>query len=241
MSSGTTRIACLISFLVLAGCASNDLMIKRQSEAEAKLEHLIQTDRTTGQQLNELTSRILTLEDQLKASTAQNKQIQTSLQELRTSQDEYKARLVLLSQRTNSPKIEVVNTQSTEKNGDNSPPADYLKAFGLYSSNNFSAAIKAFEAFLAASPDSEYAANALYWIGECHYSQSDLPQARVIFQKTADKYPKSSKAPDAMLKLGFTLSAMNERDKAKALFENLIKTYPGSHAAAKARERLTAH
>ena len=241
MSSGTMWIACLISCFALTGCASNDLMIKRQSEAEAKLEHLIQSDRSTEQQLNKLTSHILSLEEQLKIASTQNKQLQDSLQELRVSQDEFNTRLALLSQKTASPRIEVVNPQTAEKGGESGPPAPYLKAFGLYSANNFSAAIEAFEAFLAASPTSEYAANALYWIGECHYSQSNLPRARTAFQKAAQDYPKSSKAPDALLKLGFTLAAMNERDKATELFESIIKTYPGSSAATKARARLTAH
>jgi TolA-binding protein len=44
-----------------------------------------------------------------------------------------------------------------------------------------------------------------------------------------------------MLKLGYTLAAMKEKGKANAIFENLIKSYPSSPAAAKARERLTAH
>ena len=127
----------------------------------------------------------------------------TTIRELRKSQDELKARFILLSQQTPPAKIEVVNQEAPAKGRDSGPPADYVKAFGLYSANNFPEAITAFETFLKNNPQSEYAANALYWIGECHYSLSDLPKAKDIFFKVAGNYPNSPKAPDALLKLGY--------------------------------------
>lgn len=242
MPMGARFLACFACCCSLAGCASNDLMLKRQTEAEAKIEHLIQADRSANQRINELGAQIISLENQVKTSTEQNRLLQKSMLELRSSHDELATRLTLVSKRSATPKIEVVNQEApAEKQTEAGPPPAYLKAFGLYSANNFSAAITAFDAFLAANPDSEYAANALYWIGECHYSQSDLPKARAAFQKTVDSYPKSPKAPDALLKLGYTLAAMNEREKANELFQNLVRNYPASPAAAKARERLTAH
>jgi tol-pal system protein YbgF len=180
------------------------------------------------------------VEDHANASAVQIKQLQTTIQELRSSQEELKARLAAASQPA-VQKIEVVNQEPVVKGKDIGPPTEYLKAFGLYSANNYTAAITAFEAFLKRNPKSEYAANAIYWIGECYYSQSDLPKAKASFQKTIENYPKSAKMPDAMLKLGYTLAALKEKDKAQAMFESLIKKYPGSPAAVKARERLTAN
>jgi len=225
----------------LAGCAGNDLMLKRQSEAEAKIEHLLQADKKGEQRMNELFAQIQAQDDQTKATAVLIKQLQSSNQELRIAQEELKARVTLLAQQAATPKIEVVNTEAAPRLKDSGPPAEYVKAFGLYSANSFNAAIEAFGAFLKNNPQSDYAANALYWIGECHYSQSDLAKAQAAFQKVVDAYPKSSKAPDAMLKLGYVLTAKKEKDKAMVTFENLIKSYPGSPAAAKARERLTAN
>jgi tol-pal system protein YbgF len=121
------------------------------------------------------------------------------------------------------------------------PPAEYIKSFGLYSANNFQAAIESFESFIKNNPQSDYAANALYWIGECHYTLSDLPKAKNAFLKVVDNYPKSPKLPDALLKLGYTLSALKEKEQATGIFERIITVYPSSHAAIKARERLNAH
>lgn len=241
MPSGISWTACLATCLALTGCAGNDLMLKRQVEAEAKLEYLIQADKKSEKRMNELFADIQAQNDQAKASAAQLKQLQSANRELQSGLDELKARITVLAQQAATPKIEVVNPQTAQKGVDGGPPPEYVKAFGLYSANNFNAAIEAFEAFLTNHPQSEYAANAIYWIGECHYAQSDLDKARAAFQKVVDAYPKSGKAPDALLKLGYVLFAENEKDKAMALFEGLIKTYPGSLAAAKARERLTAN
>jgi tol-pal system protein YbgF len=241
MVNGNRWIAFLVSCLTLTGCAANDLMLKRQSETEAKVEHLIQSNRKGDQRANELAGQIQSQNDQVKLVSTQIKRLEETIRDLRKSQDELKAGFILLSQQTKTPKIEVVNQEVPAKDNDSGPPPDYVKAFGLYSTNNFPEAINAFKTFMKDNPQSEYAANALYWIGECHYSLSDLPKAKDIFFKVAGNYPNSLKAPDALLKLGYTLAAMEEKDKANAIFESLIKSYPGSPAAAKARERLTAN
>src|SRR5512133_422978 len=241
MISGSRLCTCVVLCFALTGCATNDLMLKRQSESEAKVEHLLQSGTKSEMRMNELFAQIQTRDEQTKATNAQIAQLQETIRELRSAQDELKARFLLLSQQTSTPKIEVVNQESASKGKDTGPPAEYVKAFGLYSANHFAAAIPAFEAFMKNNPQSDYAANALYWIGECHYSLSDLPAAKEYFFKVAGNYPNSSKAPDALLKLGYTLTAMKEKDKAQAIFESLIKSYPSSPAATKARERLTAN
>jgi len=224
---------------MLFGCTANDLMLKRQAETEAKIEHLIQLQQKSEQRYNALDSQLLTCADQNRQTTKQVGQLHDSLKELRSGQDELKAKFIMLAQQTSTPKIEVVNPAPARGN-DAGPPAGYVKAFGLYSVNNFTDAIPAFESFLKTSPESEYSANALYWIGECYYSLSNLTKAKEVFFKVSGTYPNSPKAPDALLKLGYTLLAMKEKDKANAIFESLIKSYPSSPAAVKARQKLTA-
>ena len=241
MGSSSTCITCFVLCFVLTGCAANDLMLKRQSESEARVEHLIQSGNKTDERINELSHQIQTRDEQAKVTSSQITHLQETIRGLRTSQDELKARFMLLTQQTASPKIEVVNQEPASKARDTGPPTEYVKAFGQYSTNNFANAITAFETFLKNNPQSDYAANALYWIGECHYSLSDLPKAKEIFFKVAGTYPNSPKAPDALLKLGYTMAAMKEKEKAHAIFESLINSYPSSPAAIKARERLTAN
>ena len=239
MPFGILLVTCFLFCIALTGCVANDMIVKRQSESEAKVEYLLQSSKKTEQRLNEIDGQQQSRDEQLKGLVQQLKQYQDFMMEFRTLQNELKARMVQAA----TPRIEVVNPDSVSKTTarDTGPPADYVKAFGLYSANNFTAAIDAFESFLGLHPRSDYAANALYWIGECYYTLSDLHKARDAFSRVAGSYPSSSKAPDALLKLGYTLGAMKEKEKALSAYETLIKSYPSSPAAVKARERMGAN
>lgn len=242
MPSGSRLVSYICLSLLLSGCAANDLVVKRQAESEAKIEFLIQSSKKVEQRHNELAGVLQLQDERLQSVTGEIKQLRDEIRDLRASRDELKVRVASLVQQSQTPKVEIVNQPSPTKAArESGPPAEYLKAFGLYSANNFPAAIEAFDSFLKNNPQSDYAANALYWIGECHYTLSDLPKAKEAFMKVAESYPKSSKTPDALLKLGYTLSALKEKEKATAVFERIITSYPSSPAATKARERLNAH
>lgn len=241
MPLGSRLVPYVLCCVMLSGCAANDLMVKRQAESEAKIELLLQSAKKSEQRHNEFVNQLAGQDERFAALHNDIKQLKEENRELRTSRDELKVRVAGLGQQIQTPKVEIVNQAPAKSAREAGPPAEYLKAFGLYSANNFPAAIESFESFLKDNPQSDYAANALYWIGECHYSTSDLPKAREAFTKVADSYPKSSKTPDALLKLGFTLAALKEKEKATAVFEKIITSYPSSSAAIKARERLNAH
>ena len=241
MPSGIRLVPYLCLTVFLSGCAANDLMVKRQTESEAKIEFLIQTSKKAEQRHNELAGLLQAQDERLKAVSGDIKLLRDENRDFRTSRDELAVRVANLAQQSQTPKVEIVNQPSPAKAGrETGPPPEYLKAFGLYSANNFTEAIAGFESFLKDSPQSDYAANAQYWIGECYYTLSDLPRARDAFAKVAESYPKSSKTPDALLKLGYTLAAMKEKEKAAGMFERIITSYPSSPAAVKARERLNA-
>ena len=242
MPSGRRLVPYLCLSVFLSGCAANDLVVKRQAESEAKIEFLIQSSKKAEQRHNELAGLLQIQDERLHSLTGDFKQLKDDSRELRASRDELKVKVASLALQSQTPKVEIVNQPSPAKTArESGPPADYLKAFGLYSANNFPAAIEAFESFFKNNPRSDYAANALYWIGECHYTLSDLPKAKEAFLKVSESYPKSSKTPDALLKLGYTLSALNEKEKAAGIFERIITSYPSSTAAIKARERLNSH
>jgi tol-pal system protein YbgF len=242
MPSGNRLVLCLLLSVLLSGCAANDLVVKRQAESEAKLEFLIQTSKKAEQRQNELAGQLQVQDERLKLITGEIKLLKDENRDLRASRDELAVRVAGLTQQQRTPKVEIVNQPSPAKAAmDSGPPPEYLKAFGLYSANNFTAAIDGFASFIKNNPQSDYAANALYWIGECYYTLSDLPKAKEAFQKVTESYPKSTKAPDALLKLGYTLAAQKEKEKAAGIFERIITSYPSSPAAIKARERLNAH
>ncbi|KAF0218673.1 MAG: tetratricopeptide domain-containing [Geobacteraceae bacterium] len=223
--------------LAISGCGGNDVIVKKQMEMEARLEQLVQGNVAANARLTELSGDLKEVQNQVRNHAA-------SIEELKPGYIELKSSLEAIAQKTAdpppllTPKIEVVNREAPAADKDAAPQDAYMKAFGLFSANNYVQAVEAFESFIRTYPDSEYAGNAQYWIGECHYTQRNYPQALDAFDKVIANYPKGKKVPDAMLKFGYTLIGMNEQAKAKVTLQSLIEKYPKSHAAVKAREKL---
>jgi tol-pal system protein YbgF len=122
------------------------------------------------------------------------------------------------------------------------PPAQqrsaYQAAFNLLKDGQYPQAISAFEAFLKQYPDSEYAGNAQYWLGEANYVSRNFKQALVEFDRVLTKYASSPKVPDATLKMGYTYYELGQWAKARATLQKVIKSFPGSSAQRLAQTRL---
>jgi len=114
-----------------------------------------------------------------------------------------------------------------------SPTEIYLKAFADYASGRFDEAIAGFAAFLKYYPNSDYAGNAQYWLGECYYSGQQYDLAVAAFRKTVESYPQGGKTPDALLKMATTLRQMNETGQAEEALRLLRSRYPDTPAARK--------
>jgi tol-pal system protein YbgF len=126
-----------------------------------------------------------------------------------------------------------------KKNMVPAPTEIYLKAFSDYASGHFQEAISGFESFLRLYPDSDFAGNAQYWLGECYYSLQQYPQAAEEFTKAAKNYPQGHKTPDALLKMAATLRQMNQPEQAAETLRLLQERYPDSPAAQKARKAVS--
>ncbi|HEY6838597.1 MAG TPA: tol-pal system protein YbgF [Geobacteraceae bacterium] len=226
-------------FLAIAGCGTNDVMLKKQMEMESRLEQLVQANATDSVRLGQLANDV-------KEMQARVNRLSSGMEELKQKDNDVASSLETLSQRLEgfsasraTAKIEVVNRENVPVDKDADQQQAYMKAFGLFSANNYDSAITEFEAYLKKYPKGEYAGNAQYWIGECFYTQHSYREALEAFNRVVTDYPKGSKVPDAMLKIGFTLISINEPEKGKDALQALIEKYPKSQAAAKARERLS--
>jgi tol-pal system protein YbgF len=99
-------------------------------------------------------------------------------------------------------------------------------------------AIPEFEAFNQRYPNSTYAANAHYWLGQLLFNKGELIKARQEFDLVVSNYPDSNKRSDAMLKLAMVEQKENNEIKAIAVYKKLIAQYPISSAAKLAQARL---
>ena len=135
-------------------------------------------------------------------------------------------------------KLESVSTN------DNANPADeqisYLKAYELIKNKNYDEALTAMSDFTSQYPQSGYAPNAQYWLGELYLLKKQFNEAISHFDVVIQKYPTSSKIAPSLLKLGYAQAAMGERAKARDTLNQVIRDFPDTKTAQLASAKLDA-
>ncbi len=116
--------------------------------------------------------------------------------------------------------------------------AVYDVGTNAFKANQFTNAVRGYEAFLQEFPQHILAPNAMYWIGISHANLNEFAKARAIQERLLKLYPDSSKAPDAMLAIAGTQQEMGDAGSARNTYQDIIARYPDSDAAVKARVRL---
>lgn len=114
----------------------------------------------------------------------------------------------------------------------------YNSAFELLKEGQYKKSITAFEGFLKKYPDSKYADNAQYWLGEANYVSREYKTALDSFQTLIAKYPESTKIPGARLKIGYTYYELKNWSASKDALAQVAKLYPDTTVASKANDRL---
>lgn len=114
----------------------------------------------------------------------------------------------------------------------------YDAAFDLIKAKDFDKASQAFTAFLNRYPNSQYAGNAQYWLGEVNLAKGDLQGAGQAFARVSQTYPQHAKVPDSLFKLADVERRLGNNDKAKGILQQVIAQYPGSSAAQLAQRDL---
>jgi tol-pal system protein YbgF len=113
----------------------------------------------------------------------------------------------------------------------------YDAALALFKSGDYKAAAASLDAFVKRYPESAYAANAQYWLGNAYYAQRDCKSAITAQQAVVKNYPDSPKAADAMLNIASCYTELKDKANASKTYNALISRYPDSNAAQTAKER----
>jgi len=99
-------------------------------------------------------------------------------------------------------------------------------------------AILEFRVFNKSYPQSSYAPNSHYWLGQLLYNKAKLTEAQQEFDIVVKQHPDSAKRPDALLKLAMVAQKLNNQKDALLLYRQLLKEYPDSTSAQLAKPRL---
>lgn len=102
----------------------------------------------------------------------------------------------------------------------------YKAAYDLLYRGDYAGGESALKAFLASHPDSQYAGNAQYWLGESYYARRQYREAAQAFLVGVQKYKKSEKAPDSMLKLGLSLINLGETKDGCSALKSIKSQFP---------------
>ena len=122
--------------------------------------------------------------------------------------------------------------------GDKDGQEAYSKAFALLKEGRYEQSIQAFESFKVGYPNSKYADNAQYWLGEANYVSRDYKKALTAFQQLVAQYPESSKISGARLKIGYVYFELKNWSAARDALQQVVNLYPDTTVAKKANERM---
>jgi len=119
-----------------------------------------------------------------------------------------------------------------------SPQEAYSVAYNDYLKGNYDLAVESFKLYRQQFPDSPLADNALYWIGECRYSQRKFEEAIDAFDDLILTYPQGDKAAAAHLKKGLSFVELGRKPEALAALKILVAKYPLEEESRIAQDKI---
>src|SRR5215467_14886632 len=114
----------------------------------------------------------------------------------------------------------------------------YDRVMEEFKHKDYEAALAGFRFFLELHGQSSLAANAQYWIGECHFRLGHYQEALKSFYDVVSYYPLSPKLAASSLKIGQTYTKLKDHEKARMMSERVVDQYPDSAEAEIARKAL---
>jgi tol-pal system protein YbgF len=138
---------------------------------------------------------------------------------------------------------QATNATSTQSEGTFSDNADEQTAYQnavdlILKKRDYDGAITAFNKFLKSFPNSTFAPNSHYWLGQLYFAKKQDKQATQSFEAVVT-YRDSSKRPDALAKLGEIAQRNKQSDSAKKYYSQVIAEYPDSTSAKAAQKALS--
>ncbi|QSX35163.1 tol-pal system protein YbgF [Shewanella avicenniae] len=208
----------------------------------ARLERIIkarqQSEVDMQQRLDALQQEVLDLRG---LTEQQNYQIQQMLQRQRQLYDE----ITKATSSQPAPSAAVaqpsVTAPAATATSSLSETDSYQQAVDLVlKQRKYDEAIPAFKSFISQYPNSNFADNANYWLGQLLYNQGDTAQAKLAFENVVTNYKESGKRPDSLVKLAMIAEKSNDKNGARNLYNQVLREYANSAAARIAQQQLAA-
>ena len=235
----TTAILLSIGVASAAPAPVADATGSSTEERVARLERVLQAKQQsefqTQQRLDTLQQEVLDLRG---LNEQQGYQIEQMLKRQRQLYEEIANLSVKSAQ---APIVATSQTSLTSSSSTLGETASYEHAVNLVlKQRKYDEAIPAFRGFIKQYPDSTYAANANYWLGQLLYNKSDFEPAKQAFETVVNRFKDSNKRADSLVKLGMIAEKVGKVSSAKVYYQQVIKEYANSAAARLAQQQLSA-
>ncbi len=116
----------------------------------------------------------------------------------------------------------------------------YQNAYRDMQSNQMDLALQEFTDYLKYFPNTDYAPNAQFYVGDIYLRKGDTENAIAAFDAVLERWSENSKTADARYMKGRALVQAGKPTAAAQEFREIIKRYPERDVAAKAKAQLKA-
>ena len=189
----------------------------------------------------------VTLQKQQTDSGTRVDQLSGQIQALNDTMDELKVRLAKVAKQLEdlqstqqSLAASQAQQQAAQQAQAQAPPPDVLYNNGLrdYNAGKNDLALQEFSDYIKFYPNTDYAGNCYFYLGELQFKQGNYQQAVQNYDQVLQNFPSGNKAAAAQLRKGFALIELGKQDDGVAELRHLIQRYPRSTEAMQARDRL---
>lgn len=203
--------------------------IERTLDSSA-MQEILRGAESTNREMRELRGEVETLRHELERLNARQRDQFRNLDERVAAVEAGEGS----AGETSAPSDEVIEFDLPEAD----EQVAYQEAFDELMAGDYGAAINSLERFIEDYPDSDYSANAWYWLAEAKYASGDFEAALENFEHLREAYPESDKSGDALLKIGYSHFELGNDDEAREALEAVRSEYAGTTLERLAQERL---
>ncbi|MDR0822392.1 MAG: tol-pal system protein YbgF [Endomicrobium sp.] len=190
----------------------------------------------TQNETAQLQTRVQTLQNNQNAAAARMDSAQRKMETMSSNIEELQSEVLNLKQTINE-----MQSANKSQDGASSPVSSYQEAYTDFSAKKYDLAYDEFKVFLAKNPQSSFAANAQFYMGECFFIKKQWQQAADEYIKVDKNYSKSDVAVQSLLKLGLSYEYLGRKKEATAVFASIVKKFPQSPEALTAKEKIKAN
>ncbi len=228
-SSSTTATSSNLSVRQLASNETDIQRLERLLKNRAKIQIQMQ------QQIDDLSADVGELRGIVERNSYEMNQMLQRQRELFVELDNMRQQLQQAPVPDPTPSLEDTSgTFSTNKD----EQVAYQSAVDLIlKQRDYAGAITAFKQFQTDFPDSKFASNTHYWLGQLYFAKKQDVDAAKSFAAVV-AYEESNKRADALMKLGDIAKRNNKSSAAVKYYQQVISEYPQSASADLAKKKI---